>query len=279
MSVTSHFSGRVCVVTGAGSGIGRALVLALAELGARIAASDIDPAAVADTARAAAARAPAGRGAEIESYALDVSDRDAVYAHADAVSERFGAVHLVVNNAGVAVSGTVADVPDGDFEWLMAINFWGVVHGSRAFLPKLIASGDGHLVNISSILGLIAAPELSAYCAAKFGVRGFTEALRQEMIVARSPVRVSCVHPGGIRTGIARAARSPDRSSEELGTAFEKVARMRPERAAAIILRGVERGRPRILVGPDAYLLALLGAIPGARYQALMAHATSRIQR
>ncbi len=268
------FTDKVCVVTGAGSGIGRALVLALGDQGARLAVSDIDPAAAEATARAAA-----GRGAEVESYTLDVSDRDAVYAHADAVAGRFGAVHVVVNNAGVAVSGTVAEVPDEDFDWLMSINFWGVVHGSRAFLPKLIESGDGHLVNISSVLGLIATPELAAYCASKFAVRGFTEALRQEMLVAKAPVRVSCVHPGGVRTGIARAARSHDRSPAELAEVFDKLAFLSPDRAASIILHGAARGRPRILVGVDAYLLATLAAVSGARYQGLVARATARIQR
>jgi NAD(P)-dependent dehydrogenase (short-subunit alcohol dehydrogenase family) len=273
----TEFSGRVAVVTGAGSGIGRALALALAARGARLAISDIDEAAVAATAVAIKAAAT-GAGTEVEPARLDVSDRDAVFAYADAVAARFGSVNLVVNNAGVAISETVAEMAIEDFEWLMGINFWGVVYGSKAFLPKLIESGDGHLVNISSTLGMIAAPELSAYCAAKFAVRGFTEALRQELLIAQAPVAVSCVHPGGVKTGIARAARSREHSPDELAASFDKIAFLSPEKAAAIILRGVQRRRPRILVGADAYLLQGVERVLGACYQQLFARATARMR-
>ena len=260
------------MITGAGSGIGRALALALAERGARLAVSDIDEAAVEATADAAAAR-----GAYVLHDRLDVSDREAVFAYADTVADRLGSANLVVNNAGVAVSQTVEAMAIEDLEWLMGINFWGVVYGSKAFLPQLIASGDGHLVNISSVLGMIAAPELSAYCAAKFAVRGFTEALREELLIAKAPVTVSCVHPGGVKTGIARSARTNDQSPDELAARFDKIAFLTPEKAAAIILRGVERGRARILVGVDAHLVDALQRVLGARYQRLMALAASRL--
>lgn len=266
------FSGKVCVITGTGSGIGRALTLALAGEGARLAISDIDQDAVAAT--AAQARQ---RGAEVESYVLDVSNKGAVFAHADSVRERFGTVNLVVNNAGVAVSKNFLDMPLEDLEWLMGINFWGVVYGTKAFLPHLIASGDGHLVNISSLFGMIAVPGQSAYNAAKFAVRGFTEAVRQEMLAARHPVKVSCVHPGGVKTNIARAARSVDQTPDELAAAFDRIAGLTPDQAAEIIIGGVRRNRGRILVGNDARALDLMQRALGSGYQQLVYRAVSRI--
>jgi NAD(P)-dependent dehydrogenase (short-subunit alcohol dehydrogenase family) len=268
----ADFAHKVCVVTGAGSGIGRALSLALADQGALLAISDIDASTVAQTARIAASR-----GAEVEHYVLDVSDKAAVFVHADAVTERFGTVNLLVNNAGVAASGPFADMSLDDFEWLVGINFWGVVYGCKAFLPKLAESGDGHVVNISSILGMIAAPDLAAYSAAKFAVRGFSESLRQELLIARVPVGVSCVHPGGVKTGIARAARTGDQNADALAATFDRIAFTSPEKAAQIILRGVLRRRPRILVGPDAHGLELMERLLGARYQRLVAFASARV--
>ena len=267
-----EFRGKVCVVTGAGSGIGRALALDLASRGARLAISDING----ETIEQAGAEARR-RGAEVETYQLDVSSRDAVFSHADAVKERFGVVNLVVNNAGVAVSKDVVELPIEDIEWLMGINFWGVVYGTKAFLPALIASGDGHLVNISSIFGMIGVPGQSAYNAAKFAVRGFTEALRQELLTAGHPVNVSCVHPGGVRTGIARAARSNE-DPEVLGEAFERMARTTPERAAEIILAGVSRNRARIFVGNDAKAMDLMQRVLGSGYQQLVYRASSRLK-
>jgi NAD(P)-dependent dehydrogenase (short-subunit alcohol dehydrogenase family) len=264
-----EFRGKVCVITGAGSGIGRALAIDLAGRGARLAISDIDAETVAATAASVAAR-----GAEVERYTLDVADREAVYAHAGAVAERFGTVNMVINNAGVAVAKNVIDMPIEDIEWLMGINFWGVVYGSKAFLPALIASGDGHLVNISSVFGIIGVPKQAAYNAAKFAVRGFTEALRQEMLVAGYPIGVSCVHPGGVRTGIARAARTDSEDPRELAEAFERVARTSPEKAAATILAGVRRGSPKILVGPDAWAIDLMARTLGAAYQQLVYRAS-----
>src|SRR5436305_3572300 len=222
--------GKVCVITGSGSGIGRALALELARRGARLAVSDLNGDAAAATAQACgAAGAP-----QVESYRLDVSDRDAVFAHADEVRAGFETVNLVVNNAGVAMHQDVLETTIEDYEWIMGINFWGVVHGTKAFLPHLIGSGNGHVVNISSLFGLIAVPSESGYNASKFAVRGFTEALRQEMLLARHPVGVSCVHPGGIRMSIARSARVPGGDSTEVATSFEKIARLSPEGAARI---------------------------------------------
>ena len=267
-----EFRDKVCVITGAGSGIGRGLALELAGRGARLALSDIDPA------RAEESRAACERGGALEAaaYALDVSDRAAVFAHAEAVKAEFGTINLVVNNAGVALEGTVLDTSIEDYEWIMGINFWGVVYGSKAFLPHLIASGNGHLVNISSVFGLIAVPSQSGYHAAKFAVRGFTESLRQELLMAGHPVGVSCVHPGGVKTDIARAARS-EIDSQERAERFEQLARLTPEQAAKMIIGGVERRRARILVGNDARALDALQRVTGSRYQELVWRAAKRL--
>jgi short-subunit dehydrogenase len=254
-----EFKAKVCVITGSGSGIGRALSLDLARRGARLALSDVNGEAAAATAEACrSAGAP-----EAESFPLDVSDRTAVFAHADDVRGRFGRVNLVINNAGVALHKTVLDTPIEDYEWIVGINFWGVLYGTKAFLPHLIASGDGHVVNLSSLFGLIAVPSESGYNATKFAVRGFTEA----------------VHPGGIRTNIARSARVPAGEEEDLASSFDKVAFLSPEDAAAIILRGVERNRARIIVGKDARALDLMQRVLGSGYQAIVRRAAGRAER
>ena len=266
------FNGKVCVITGAGSGIGRGLALELAGRGARLALSDIKHDTVQETASMCAAR-----GGEAESYVLDVASREAVDRHASEVAERFGTVNLVVNNAGVALAKDVIDTPIEDYEWIMGINFWGVVYGSKAFLPALIASGDGHLVNISSVFGIFSVPGQSGYNAAKFAVRGFTEALRQEMLVAGHRVGVSCVHPGGIRTNIARDARTDMATPQELDDAFQRIARTTPEKAAQTILKGVEKRRARILIGADAEFLDLMTRVLGSKYQALVWRSSKRL--
>ncbi len=260
------FSGNVCVVTGAGSGIGRALALELALRGARLALSDIDAAALSQTVAMVSANA-----AEVTGEQLDVADRAAVFAHAEAVRERFGAVDTVFNNAGVALAGDVAQLRIEDFQWLMDINFWGVVHGSQAFLPALVDSGRGRLVNISSVFGLIAVPGQGAYNAAKFAVRGFTEGLRQEQLMAGSGVCVSCVLPGGVRTNIARSARTyTGESAQQRDAAFTKLARTSATRAAQIIVRGAMRGDARILVGVDARIIDAVTRVLGPGYQQLV---------
>ncbi|MDN5857861.1 MAG: SDR family NAD(P)-dependent oxidoreductase, partial [Pseudonocardia sp.] len=269
------FTDKVAVITGAGAGIGRALAIALAERGARLALSDIDAVAVADTAATCEKL-----GATAVASALDVADRTAVHAHADQVVAEFGQVNLVVNNAGVALMATVEDMTWEDFEWIMGINFWGVVHGTKAFLPHLIASGDGHVVNLSSVFGLIGVPTQSAYNATKFGVRGFTDALRAEMLVAGHQVGVSCVHPGGIDTNIARAARKPDgMDDEEAARSFAKIAGTSPDDAAQAIIRGVERNSARILIGLDARVIDLLPRVFGSAYQRVIATGTGLSKR
>ena len=262
-----HLKGKVAVITGAGSGIGRALALEMGRAGCRLALSDVSETGLRGTVAACEAI-----GVEARGYVLDVSKREAVYAHAEDVKRDFGNANLVINNAGVAVAALASETSWADFEWLMGINFWGVTYGSQAFLPQMIESGDGHLVNISSVFGLIAAPGNSAYNAAKFGVRGYTECLRLELMMQGHPVQVSCVHPGGIRTNIARTARKGESNKErDLGGEFEKLARTTPEQAAAIIVKGILADKPRILVGGDAVVIGGLARLLGIGYQPLIA--------
>jgi NAD(P)-dependent dehydrogenase (short-subunit alcohol dehydrogenase family) len=270
-----EFAGRTAVISGAASGIGRALAVELARRGARLAISDIDDDGLAGTADRC-------RGAEVRRYRVDVSDRAELLAHADDVVGDFGAVHLVVNNAGVAVAAPVEELTFADLDWILGINLLGVINGTKAFLPALIESGDGHLVNLSSVFGLVAPPTQSAYAAAKFGVRGFTEALRQEMIATDRPVTVHCVHPGGVRTNIVRNGRmhaSLTGPGRDMAASFDRSTRTTPEKAAQVILRGVTRDKGRILVGADAYIFAGMHQILGARYMGLVGRigrATSR---
>ncbi|OZE80571.1 acetoin dehydrogenase [Rhodococcus sp. 15-649-2-2] len=263
-----NLGNKVAVVTGAGSGIGRALAIDLAGRGAQLALSDVDASGLADTV-AACEKA----GAKTRSYELDVSDRAAMYFHADSVVSDFGRVDLVVNNAGVALNADVLDMSWDDFEWVMNVDFWGVANGTKAFLPALIDSGEGHLVNISSVFGLMGIPGQSAYNSAKFAVRGFTEALRQEMKIGRHPVGVTCVHPGGIKTNIVANARGMDSlgDADKVSEAFQRIARTTPTRAAQVILAGVEKNKPRVLIGPDARGFDTIPRIIGPRYQDIMA--------
>ena len=264
--------GHVAVVTGAASGIGEALALDLAGRGVRVALSDVDAAGLERVTAACNAL-----GSDAKGYVLDVSDRDAVLAHAEQVVADFGRVNLVVNNAGVALTAPIETMRHEDLQWVMDIDFYGVVHGVEAFLPHLIASGDGHVVNISSVFGLFAVPSQSAYNAAKFAVRGYTEALRMEMQLAGRPVGVSCVHPGGIRTNVARNARTVQGGdAAALAAEFDKLARTSPAKAAQVILRGVERDTARVLIGADAHAFSLMTRVLGARYQPLVAAATRR---
>lgn len=262
------FSNKVVAVTGAASGIGRALAVDLAGRGADLALSDIDEGGLAETASRARAR-----GVEVTTARLDVADRDAVFAWADQVVADHGRANVIVNNAGVALAATVSQMRIEDFEWLMGINLWGVVHGTQAFLPHLRASGEGHVVNISSVFGLVGIPSQSAYNAAKFGVRGFTEALRIELDLEGGPVSCTCVHPGGIKTNIARRARF-DLSANELSAGvaemheqFDRLAVTRPEKAARQILAAVEQDKRRALIGPDAWFFDVLPRLPVRVYQ------------
>ena len=266
------FAGKVAVVTGAGSGIGQALAIELARSGAKVAISDVDLEGLADTKERLDAI-----GAEVKSDRLDVTEREAFLAYADAVKEHFGTVNQIYNNAGIAFTGDIEITQFKDIERVMDVDYWGVVNGTKAFLPHLIASGDGHVVNISSVFGLFSVPGQAAYNSAKFAVRGFTEALRQEMIVAGHPVKVTTVHPGGIKTNIARNSTAADGvDTSELSDSFDKLARTSPHKAARIILDGVRKNKARVLVGPDATLLDLVVRLTGSGYQRLFSKLATR---
>ena len=269
------FDGKVVVITGAGSGIGRALALDVAARGAVLALSDQDEVGLVETAE----RARTLTDREVRIDKLDVRDTAAMHEYASSVADDFGRVNVVFNNAGVALHGDFEEVSYEDFAWVMDVNFWGVVRGSKEFLPHLIASGDGHLVNISSLFGLLGMPGQTAYNASKFGVRGFTEALRQELLIAKHPVQVTCVHPGGIKTAIARNARATaSHDQAEVARFFDtRLAKTTAEKAAETIIRGVLADKPRVLVGADAKALDLGVRLLGARYQGIVAAVAGRI--
>ncbi|MCA1634760.1 MAG: SDR family oxidoreductase [Acidobacteria bacterium] len=245
----------VAVVTGAATGIGRALALRLAAEGSRLCLADINEAGLDEVSRALK-----DGGAEVLSLVVDVADSRQVEALAGAVSERYGRADLLFNNAGVTLLGDFEEVSLADIEWLMAINFWGVIYGVKHFLPLLKQRQKAYIVNMSSVFGIVAPPGQAAYSASKFAVRGFTEALRHEL--EGTSVQVSTVHPGGIKTGIAASGRvgaqvSPDRRERDCAK-FERLAATLPERAAERIVRGVLRGETRILVGRDASQIELI---------------------
>ena len=255
-----QFQGKVAAITGAGSGIGRGLALALAGRGAHLALSDIDDAGLAETVALVEQSTGVSGAVKVASSLVDVTDRDAVDAWATSVVEEFGKANLIFNNAGVALSANVGAMSYDNFRWLMDINFWGVVHGTLGFLPYLKASGDGHVINISSVFGLLGIPSQSAYNSAKFAVRGFTDALRTELDIENCGVSATTIHPGGIRTNIARNARFEFAEHEEAIDAeqaavdFEKFTRTTPDKAAELIVGAVEKNKRRALIGPDAHV-------------------------
>lgn len=274
-------AGKVCVVTGAGSGIGRALALGLAGRGAKLALSDVSATGLEETAVAARKT-----GAEVHTAPLDVSDRGAMTAYAEAVAAHFGVVHQVYNNAGVAHGRSILESDYGEYERVFGVNLWGVIHGTKAFLPHLIASGDGHVTNISSLNGFVAQPDMSHYVTTKFAVRGFTETLRTEMERGGHRVGVTVVHPGGIKTNISTAALDQARASglpvtekDEARVRYynEKLLKMDPAEAAEIIVKGVEAGKARVLVGNDAKLADLIVRLLPVRYTAVFAALERRL--
>jgi NADP-dependent 3-hydroxy acid dehydrogenase YdfG len=268
------FAGKVAVVTGAGSGIGQALAIELGRSGAKVAISDVDLEGLGHTEERLKAI-----GAPVKADRLDVTEREAFLAYAEAVNEHFGKVNQIYNNAGIAFTGDIEVSQFKDIERVMDVDFWGVVNGTKAFLPHVIASGDGHIINVSSVFGLFSVPGQAAYNSAKFAVRGFSEALRQEMILARHPVAVTTVHPGGIKTAIARNATAADGlDSEQLAKLFDKrLAKTSPERAAQVILDAVRKKKARVLVGTDAKLLDVMVRVAGPYYQQLFGPVMSRL--
>jgi NADP-dependent 3-hydroxy acid dehydrogenase YdfG len=258
------FAGKVAVVTGAGSGIGQALAVALGRAGASVAISDVDTEGLKVTEDRLSAI-----GTRVKADRLDVTERERFLLYADEVKDHFGKVNQIYNNAGIAFTGDIEVSQFKEIERIMDVDYWGVVNGTKVFLPHLIASGDGHVINISSLFGLHAVPGQAAYNSAKFAVRGFTEALRMEMEIARHPVKVTTVHPGGIKTAIARnstTAEGLDQAS--LAELFDKKLTMTtPEKAAQVILDGVAKNKARVLVGLDAKIIDGLVRLTGSGYQ------------
>lgn len=253
--------------------MGRELAIQLAAKGCHLALCDVNAAGLAETAELAAVG-----DVTVTTAVVDTGDKDAVFAWADQVVRDHGRVNLIFNNAGVAIGATVEKIKHEDFEWIMNINFWGVVWGTQAFLPHLKASGDGHVINVSSLFGLLSMPFNGAYNASKFAVRGYTECLRIELELQNAPVSATCVHPGGVKTNIAKAARF-DPSVEELTGVSQEVSSRRfekllnttkPPQAAAQILRAVEKNKRRVLVGIDAKVADKLVRLLGSLYQILV---------
>jgi NAD(P)-dependent dehydrogenase (short-subunit alcohol dehydrogenase family) len=267
MADRMQLRGRTAVITGAGSGIGRALAQSLTQRGCHVALADMNAHTLAET----VALLPTG--VRVSQHVFDVSHRDVVAAFPAAVVDAHGGVDVLINNAGVALGGTFEMVSEEDFDWLFDINFHGVVRMTRAFLPLLRARPQAQLVNISSIFGIVAPAEQVAYAASKFAVRGFSEALRHEL--EGSSVGVTVVHPGGIRTNISDSARAPEgieaAEVQRRREAFRKFLRMPPEQAGEIIVQGIERRRKRVLVGSDAAGLSLLSRVAPVSYWSLMA--------
>jgi NADP-dependent 3-hydroxy acid dehydrogenase YdfG len=261
------FADKVAVVTGAGSGIGQALAIELGRAGAKLAISDVDTRGLAQTTEQLKAI-----GAPVKADRLDVTERNAFLAYADAVNEHYGKVNQIYNNAGITFMGLIEASRFKDIERVIDVDYWGVVNGTKAFLPHLIASGDGHVINVSSALGLFSAPGQAAYVSAKFAVRGFTEALHQEMLRAGHPVRVTAVHPGGIKTAFARNATAAEGLDHgAMADLFEQQqAKTSPQRAAQLILEGVRKRKPRVLVGPDVKAMDLVVRLTGSRPELLL---------
>ena len=250
-------SGKVAAVTGAASGIGRALAVNLAAQGCHVAMADVNSEGLAETAKMLA-----GQSVKATMHIIDVSKLDQVNGYAREVLKDHGKVNIIINNAGVALSDTLADGTLEDFEWLIGINFWGVVYGTKTFLPYLFDSGEGHIVNISSLGGFSTTPYLGAYCTSKFAVRGFTETLYQEL--RGSCVGVTCVHPGGINTSLPRNARygkTTESDRDMMTRETEKLLRTSPDHTAKRIIHAIRREKPRLLVGRDAHLLYTLGRL------------------
>jgi short-subunit dehydrogenase len=268
--------GTAAAVTGAAGGIGRAVALELAARGADLALADRDEAGLASVA------AEIGNKQKVTTHRVDVSEPADITAFAQAAVAAHPSLNILINNAGVALMGQFGEIDQSQMEWLMNINFWGTVHASRSFLPHLATRPEAHIVNLSSIFGIIAPPGQTAYCASKFAVRGFSESLRHELQTAKSPVRLSVVHPGGVATNIARNARTGSLMTDNARRAeaidrFDKVATKSPAVAAMRIIQGIERNEPRILIGSDARFMDLLQRFRPTAYWAVLAKQIERM--
>ncbi|NPU93540.1 MAG: SDR family NAD(P)-dependent oxidoreductase [Gammaproteobacteria bacterium] len=268
------FNHKVAAITGAASGIGRALALNLAREQCDLALSDVNEVGLQETAEQVRAL-----GVKVTTTKVNVADRAAMHAWADQVVKDHGKVNLIFNNAGVALGNTVEDASYEDYEWIMGINLWGVIHGTKAFLPYLKQTGDGHVINVSSIFGLFSQPTQSGYNMTKFAVRGFTESLRQELDLENCGVSATCVHPGGIKTNIAKNARMDDSvlkltggkgSTEKMTQQFEQMFVTTPDKAAQVILNAVRRNARRVLIGNDAKATDVMQRLLPQVYQKLV---------
>jgi short-subunit dehydrogenase len=264
--------GSAAAVTGAASGIGRALALELAARGCDLALADRDEAGL----HATAAEIGRAGSQKVTAHRVDVGEPQQIANFAEAATLAHPGLNIVVNNAGVALLGQFNEIDQAQMDWLMDINFWGVVHSTRAFLPHLARQREAHIVNLSSIFGIIAPPGQTAYAAAKFAVRGFSESLRHELQMAASPVRLSVVHPGGVATNIVRNSRAGTGVTDNARRAqtierFDAVARTTPAAAALRIIAGIEKNRPRILIGNDARFMDLLQRFRPGTYWAVLA--------
>jgi short-subunit dehydrogenase len=273
-----NFQGSAAAITGAASGIGRALALELAARGCDLALADLDEAGLESVSREIVALHPR----RISLRRVDVADVKQVEDFAAAAVAEFPALNIAINNAGVALLGQFEEFDNAQMAWVMGINFWGAVYGTRAFLPHLKRQPQAHIVNISSIFGIVAPAGQSAYSASKFAVRGFSEALRHELAMNKSTVRLSVVHPGGIATNIARRARAGVNvrdvpSAAQIGDRFEKLARTSAASAAQRIVRGIERNEPRILIGADARFLDVVQRLMPATYWGMLQGAFKRL--
>lgn len=268
-----NLKGRVAAITGTASGIGKATAVFLAKEGCSCAIGDIDVEGLRRTESEIRSF-----GAPVHATVLDVSDREAVYKWADDVVREFGKVNMIINNAGVALGAYIEDMTFEDFNWLFNINFHGIIHGTKAFLPYLKQVDAGHIVNISSVFGLVATPTQSAYTTSKFAIKGFTECLRLELEVEDCNVSCTVVHPGGVKSNIARDARISDSildkrgiDRDEVTRSFDRIAITSPEKAAARIIDGIKKNKHRVLIGPDAYVIDLWQRMLPVGYQKALA--------
>ncbi|WP_372750529.1 SDR family NAD(P)-dependent oxidoreductase [Litorivivens sp.] len=275
------FVDKVAAITGAGSGIGRQLAIQLAEQGCHLSLSDVDESGLAETV------AMLGNTVvKVEADTVDVANREQVYRWAEKVIVDHGRVNLIFNNAGVSLTSTVEGLTYEELEWILGINLWGVIHGTKAFLPHIKNCGEGHIVNISSIFGICAQPTQSAYNISKFAVRGFTESLRQELELEGGSISATSIHPGGIKTNIARSGRvnasvnlGHDATREQEILAAEKMLRTSAEAAAKTILKGVQRNARRVVIGGDAKFMDVVVRLLPGLYQKLFIAAFRRQRR
>jgi short-subunit dehydrogenase len=272
--------GAAAAVTGAASGIGRALALELAARGCDLALADRDEAGL----RTVAAEIGKAHSRNVTVHRVDVGEPHEIEAFAQAAVAGHPGLNIVVNNAGVALLGQFHEIDQAQMDWLMTINFWGVVHSTRAFLPQLSQKPEAHIVNLSSIFGIIAPPGQTAYSAAKFAVRGFSESLRHELQMAASPVRLSVVHPGGVTTNIVRNSRTgvgvtDNERRGQVIERFDSVARTTPTAAALRIIKGIEKNEPRILIGNDARFMDLVQRFRPATYWPVLARRIEKMAK